>query len=161
MTRQRPESALQRSGTLNQTAEYALRAVLYLAGHGATEPVPVADIARAIDVPQNYLSKVLHVLAREGVLASQRGPRGGFRLRLDADRLTLGRVIGPFDPIEDRCLLMRRTCSDRTPCLAHHEWHDVAQRVRRFFRETTVAALLADDGRPVINGKFRTASTGL
>lgn len=127
---------------LNHTAEYALRAVLYLAEREDASPVRVAAIAEALDVPRNYLSKVLHVLAREGVLDSMRGPTGGFWLGARADRLTLARVISPFDPIEDRCLLIRRKCSETHPCTAHHGWKDAAQHMRRFFGETTVRALI-------------------
>ena len=58
---------------LSRTAEYALRAVLFLADSG--EPANVERIAERLRVPRNYLSKTLHRLAREGVLASTRGQR--------------------------------------------------------------------------------------
>ncbi len=51
---------------LSHTAEYALRAVLFLADRG--EPASVDEIAKQLQVPRNYLSKTLHRLA-EGVLA--------------------------------------------------------------------------------------------
>ena len=60
---------------LSQTSEYALRAVLYIAE--CDGPVSVGEIAEAVGVPQNYLSKTLHQLARAGVLRSARGPAGG------------------------------------------------------------------------------------
>jgi Rrf2 family protein len=53
---------------LSRTAEYALRAVLFLADRG--EPTNVDLIAQRLDVPRNYLSKILHRLARDGVLSS-------------------------------------------------------------------------------------------
>ena len=59
---------------LSRTAEYALRAVLFLADRG--EPTNVELIAERLDVPRNYLSKILHRLAREGVLSSTRGQGG-------------------------------------------------------------------------------------
>lgn len=127
---------------LTQTAEYALRAVLHIAGSPSREPVPVGMIAEALDVPRNYLSKVLHTLAREEILSSVRGPHGGFSLAQDPETLTLAEVIAPFDPIEDRCLLMRRRCSDHNPCVAHHEWKKVALGLRAFFRENTIADLI-------------------
>jgi Rrf2 family protein len=142
-----------RSDVLNQTAEYALRAVLHLAESYPGTPTRVADIADALDVPHNYLSKVLHVLAREGILESSRGPSGGFWLARPPEKLLLAHVISPFDPIEDRCLLMRRRCSDLTPCIAHHQWKDVALKLRGFFRETSVADIVGAaraDGRSPI-----------
>ncbi|HEU5262842.1 MAG TPA: Rrf2 family transcriptional regulator [Gemmatimonadales bacterium] len=128
---------------LSQTAEYALRAVLYLGEH--TGPVRVGDMAQALQIPRNYLSKILHLLARTGVLASARGKTGGFQLAVPADRLRLHHIIAPFDRIDERrrCLLGRPQCSDRTACAAHTRWKDVADTVASFFRETTVAELLS------------------
>jgi Rrf2 family protein len=129
---------------LSRSSEYAVQAALYLARHPA-ELVTVADIAEALDVPRNYLSKILHQLARTGVVDSQRGPHGGFRLGKDASELTLQELVQPFDPMEGRalCLLRRQRCDDNDPCDAHHAWKDVSWRIRAFFRDTTVADLVA------------------
>ena len=128
---------------LSQTAEYALRAVLFLADRGGV-PASVDEIAASLGIPRNYLSKTLHRLAAEGVLASARGRGGGFRLAVDPRRLTLLRIVGPFDRLtgERRCLLGRPVCSDRGPCPAHHQWRTVSEQVAAFFRERTVADLL-------------------
>jgi DNA-binding IscR family transcriptional regulator len=82
------------------------------------------------------------------------GRHGGFAMAHDPTTLTLSQVIEPFDPFEDRCLLMRRQCSELTPCIAHHQWKRVAAEVRGFFRNTTVAELLAsapDGANPSID----------
>ena len=79
---------------ISGTSQYAIRAVVYVATHGTDAPVRVGPIATALDVPQNYLSKTLHILARAGVLRSLRGPRGGFQLAIPPARLTLARVAG-------------------------------------------------------------------
>jgi Rrf2 family iron-sulfur cluster assembly transcriptional regulator len=128
---------------LSQTAEYALRAALYLAADTSGQPVRVTEMATALGIPQNYLSKILHQLARAGVLASARGKHGGFRLALPPERLVLYQIVAPFDRLDDRrrCLLGRPQCSDRTACAVHTRWKDVAERLVSFFRETTVADL--------------------
>ena len=129
---------------LSQTADYALRAVLYVAEQAEDEPVQVAKMAEALRIPQNYLSKILHQLARTGVLSSTRGKAGGFQLAVPADRLRLITVIAPFDRFEQRrqCLLGRPECSDRTACAAHGRWKHVADTLVAFFRETSVADLV-------------------
>ena len=128
---------------LSQTAEYALRAVLYVAQHG-DRLVQAGEMAQALRIPRNYLSKIAHALAREGVLESTRGKSGGFRLAHAPDRLYVAQVVSPFDRLGEvrHCLLGRTQCSDRTACAAHSRWKDVAERVAAFFRETTVAELL-------------------
>jgi Rrf2 family protein len=129
---------------LSQTAEYALRGVLYLAEHGAERPVPVDQIAQSLAIPRNYLSKILHTLGKRNVLSSSRGPHGGFALAIPAERLSLLEVVEPFDELDARgaCLLGRERCSDTSPCAAHHRWKEVSETVGAFFRDTTVDQLI-------------------
>lgn len=133
---------------LSDTAEYALRATLYIAQEtGEGTLVRTDDIAAALHVPRNYLSKILHVLGKEGVLVGVRGPSGGFRLATDADRIPLARVIAPFDDLKPRtCILGRARCSDRNPCPAHHRWAGIAATLRTFFDHTTLGDLLKEGG---------------
>ncbi len=127
---------------LSQTAVYALRAMLHLAERPNDHPVRVDDIASALDVPRNYLSKILHVLARRGLLRSARGPGGGFSLARSPGRTTLLEVAGHFDDMNrERCLLGRPECKDDDPCPAHGQWKDVAAALHAFFRKTTIADL--------------------
>ena len=133
--------------TLPQTAEYALRAVNFIAEGSGARPLQVGEIAAAIKVPRNYLSKTLHQLARAGVLRSTRGPNGGFVLGKPAGELTLAEVVGPFLPAEGRaCVLGRARCNDAAPCAAHHHWKPVSERLRTFFEATTIADL---GGKPM------------
>lgn len=139
---------------LSNTSEYALRATIYVAANGDGRLIPVGEIAEALEVPMNYLSKILHQLARDGVFASVRGPHGGFRLAIPPEKLALARIIGLFDDIvveRRRCLLGRPECSDVNPCGAHHKWKGVAVQVKDFFKGTTVAEVLANGalGRPM------------
>ncbi len=130
---------------LSQTAEYALRAALYMAEHGDAEPYRVTQLAEALRIPQNYLSKTMHILARQGILTSARGKHGGFRLAQPAAKIPLLEVIRPFDQLEARrqCLLGRPTCSDATPCAAHARWKDLADTTTAFFRDTTLADIIS------------------
>ena len=131
---------------LSQTAEYALRAVVHLARYGTEGPVQATDLARATDVPENYLRKVLHELVRSGVLRSTRGKRGGFQLAVPADRLTLLQIVGRLDGMTGRrrCLLGRPECSDAAPCPMHRRWKATSEQISRFFGSTTVADVVAD-----------------
>ena len=138
---------------LSQTAVYALRAALCLASNEASGPVRVDDIAERLDVPRNYLSKILHVLARAGVMTSSRGPGGGFKLAKPARDLSLAEVVTHFDQLVDEptCLLGRPECSDRDPCAAHEQWKSVSRSVNAFFRETSIADL-SRSGVPITPG---------
>lgn len=128
---------------LSSTAQQALHAVLCIAQADGDSPVRVDDIAYIMGCPRNYLSKTLHLLTRAGVLRSERGPKGGFRLAISAERLTIARIITPFEPAgRRRCLVGRATCGDAHPCPVHHRWKEIAGSVDEFFKKTTIASLL-------------------
>jgi Rrf2 family protein len=127
---------------LSQTAEYAIRSALYIARRSA--PVPVAEVAAALDVPARYLGHVLNELVRADVLASSRGARGGFRLRRAPGAVPLAAVVAPFDSVTGpaQCLVRPQPCGSGARCCAHEEWRPVADAVRRFFQETSLEDLI-------------------
>jgi regulator of cell morphogenesis and NO signaling len=130
--------------TLPRTAEYALRAVSYIAEHEARGPVPVSAIAQALRAPQNYLSKTLHQLGTRGVLRSVRGVQGGYRLGMPADRCRLADIVEPFlVEMQHHCIMGHVRCREDAPCGAHYRWMQVRDTARTFFSELTMADLLA------------------
>jgi Rrf2 family transcriptional regulator, nitric oxide-sensitive transcriptional repressor len=128
---------------LSQTAEYALRALLYLA-RGGNGRVSAEQIARSLGAPVNYMSKTLNQLAKAGIVEGTRGPTGGFRLAIPADELTVATVAETFAPVRLRpvCLLGDRPCDQKHPCEAHHRWTAVQAAAAAPLAETTIADLL-------------------
>lgn len=128
---------------LPQTAEYALRAVAYIAEHEHAGPVPVSAIAAALGAPRNYLSKTLYELGSRGVLRSVRGQRGGYRIGRPAHRLSLAAIVEPFlAPVEHRCIMGRTRCRDDAPCGAHLRWKAVRETAAAFFAQLTIADIV-------------------
>jgi Rrf2 family protein len=128
----------------SSTAAYALRAVIYIAERQLEGPVSGGSVAGALDAPRNYLSKTLHGLVRAGVLESTRGKRGGFRLAVAPDQLSLLDVVSVFDQLDERrqCLLGRPQCRDEEPCAMHVRWKPLAEGFAGFLRLTTVADVM-------------------
>jgi Rrf2 family transcriptional regulator, iron-sulfur cluster assembly transcription factor len=129
---------------LNSSADHALRAVLFVARQPVETRCSAEHIAGAIGVPRNYLGKVLHTLSQVGVLESVRGPRGGFRLAVPAESLTLAEIVEPFQRLPERraCLLGNGACNPDSPCDSHERWQDMSDQLTTFFNDTTVAAML-------------------
>ena len=86
---------------LSQTAEYALRAILFLADHEG-DLLAIPRIAKGTNVPAGYLSKVLQSLRRAGLVESQRGKKGGFMLQRSPEDITLQEVISAVHPPRHR-----------------------------------------------------------
>jgi Rrf2 family protein len=127
---------------LSGTAVYALRAVTHLAGQPPGRPMRTSELAAAVDVPYNYLGKVLHQLVRTGILKSFRGKRGGFQLAVPAEEVTLHEIASLFCQIErPRCLLGRPECTEEDPCPLHERWTAAGLEIEKILRETKVADL--------------------
>ncbi|MEZ5980587.1 MAG: Rrf2 family transcriptional regulator, partial [Planctomycetota bacterium] len=84
--------------TVSQTAEYALRAVVWLAQNPG-EPQTTQQLSEATQVSATYLPKVFQHLIRAGIIAGQRGVGGGYTLVADPEKLTLLDVVECVDPI--------------------------------------------------------------
>jgi Rrf2 family transcriptional regulator, iron-sulfur cluster assembly transcription factor len=134
---------------LNQSADHALRAVLFVARQQEGTHCSADQIAAALDVPRNYLGKLLNTLTQTGVLHSTRGPGGGFRLAVAATELPLARVVEPFHRLPERrsCLLGNGACDPGNPCGSHARWQAMQARLTGFFETTTVAVMLGGGGQ--------------
>ncbi len=128
---------------ISQTAEYALRAVVYLAGREL--PETNQQIAEVTRVPAGYLSKVLQSLARADLVHSQRGLHGGFTLTRPPKKITVWQVIDAVDPIQRirNCPLGLKAHGVNL-CPMHRRLDDAMASVEKAFKSTTVAELLAD-----------------
>jgi Rrf2 family protein len=125
------------------TAAYAVRAVLLLAQQPPGRLLQSHELARTIDVPHNYLGKILNQLVRGRILKSHRGKRGGFELAIPPDRLTLLDVAVLFDRVElPRCLLGREECREDDPCPLHDRWREASQQMEDLLRQATLADLI-------------------
>lgn len=74
-------------------ADYAVRAVIELAAGAGDAPRKVEELAQAQDIPVSFLENILTQLRGAGIVRSQRGPDGGYRLSRPADELALATVI--------------------------------------------------------------------
>ncbi|MDP2359533.1 MAG: Rrf2 family transcriptional regulator [bacterium] len=136
---------------ISQTAEYALRAMVFLA-ENAEEALPVPIIAEHTRVPAGYLSKVLQGLVRSGLVESRRGLRGGFRLARGPADLNLLEIVNSVSPIE-----RITTCPLGLPyhegrlCSLHQRLDEAIGHFERSFRETTLADLMAEQAGKTFN----------
>jgi Rrf2 family protein len=130
---------------LTRTAGYALSAALEVAERGGeTRAVSATELAGSLEIPSNYLSKILQSLARDGILISERGRTGGFRLARAPETIRLLDVVAGFDDLgrERQCLLGRGECTEVGGCPAHREWVEASAPAFRFFESRTLADLM-------------------
>lgn len=126
---------------LSKTAEYALRAVTCLAGHG--DVALSADfLAERTKVPRRYLHKVLQDLVTSEIITSRPGPRGGYALDAEVDTLTILEVVNAVAPVE-----RIRNCplglnSHTSLCPLHKELDRAYAAIETAFQGVTIRSLL-------------------
>lgn len=130
----------------SKACEYAIRATLHVAHATANdERATVKEIAKATGAPEAFTAKVLQQLVHAGLIASMRGPGGGFTLtQARARNLTLEAIVRCIDgdAVFTGCALGLPTCSDRKPCPVHDQFKEVRTRLSGMLSATTVGALV-------------------
>src|SRR5690349_14733051 len=129
---------------ISQTAEYALRAVVFLAER-PDRPTTIGEIAEATHVPKQYLYKVLQNLVTRRVIVSQRGLHGGFHLAVSPERLSLYEIVEAVDPLQriTRCPV-NNPCHQKQLCPLHRRLDETMAQVEQVFRESYIADLLTN-----------------
>ena len=127
----------------SKAAEYAIRACIDMA---VLEPGVFAmgkHIAERTGAPTPFLLKILQQLTRERILRSNKGPTGGFSLRVPPADLTLRRVVAIVDgeDEEPRCIAGFAECNDTIPCPMHDSWKPLRGGIMDYLDNTTIAAL--------------------
>jgi Rrf2 family protein len=101
---------------ISQKARYALRALLYLAARGGDEPVQIAEIAAAENLPRKFLEQILAELKKPGIVRSHRGRSGGYSLGRPARDISFADVLrvtdGPLALSPCVSVMAYRKCDD-------------------------------------------------
>lgn len=129
---------------LSRPAEYALRAMSYLARLDAPGRVRSRDIAAATDIPEPYLAKIMRRLTAAGLLDSQKGHHGGFLLARPPAQISFVDILRAvdFEPTADHCLFGWETCSAENPCPLHPEWSTLKETIEHWAETRTLADVL-------------------
>ena len=125
---------------LNQTAQYALRAMAWIATLDDDEAIPAKDLAEATDIPLHYLQKVLRRLVIEGVLKSRKGRGGGFSLARPRKEVTFDQVLHAVDAMPEKgvCAWGWGQCDATHPCPLHQAWSPLTKGFQQWARTTTL-----------------------
>jgi Rrf2 family protein len=136
-----------------QSTAYAIEALGYLATLPMGTTVKVREMAQALDIPEQYLAKVLSQLVRKKFVSSTKGPTGGFSLAVEPGNVTLYRIMAAMDSLtslEDECCMGLRSCSNATPCAFHEQWIRFKEQVVTKAQHLTLVEL-----SQIVVAKFR------
>lgn len=131
---------------LTTKGRYAVTALLDLALHDGDGPVCLSEIAARQDISLPYLEQLFTRLRRRGLVASTRGPGGGYNLGRSPAEIRVADIISAVDESFDatRCG-GERDCHGGKSCLTHELWENLSREVHRFLQSVSLQQLMQSE----------------
>ncbi|MGA2489882.1 MAG: Rrf2 family transcriptional regulator [Anaerolineales bacterium] len=128
---------------ITRQADYAIRAVRYLAKLGPNQRAATSTIAQEMKIPPSFLAKIISQLSIAGMLHTSRGARGGVTLARDPSEISILDVVEAIDgPIQlNECVGDPAACSFSEDCPVHPIWVEVQEDMVKRLRETKIDLL--------------------
>ncbi|MBX3044034.1 MAG: Rrf2 family transcriptional regulator [Candidatus Kapabacteria bacterium] len=127
----------------SKRCEIALQAVLFLSSAEAGKMFNAGEIAKEVDVPKEFVSKILQTLTSSEIVGSKKGNSGGFYLGKPAEHIKLIDIVAAIDGLEifHRCVLGFKGCGLSAPCPLHDEWGKLRDDTYNMLSSSTLAEL--------------------
>ena len=136
---------------LSKTTDYGIVLMARLASDPSGVPHNARELAQCSDLPVPMVSKVLKALAKEGLLVSQRGSKGGYSLARTPEELTVSEMIrvleGPVALMD--CAIAPNICEHEAMCAVREPWQLISRVVERALAGITLADLVGGRSSPV------------
>ena len=131
---------------LTKAGEYAIRCALYLANHGMGLVSSKKEIARTMDIPDQYLGKIAQQLARAGIIEIVQGSKGGYRLLTPVEKLTMLDVVEAVigEIYLNDCVIRPDSCERLPSCALHSIWQQASDQLRETLRKADFKSILAE-----------------
>jgi Rrf2 family protein len=128
---------------LTMTGEYTVRTMLHLATQPAGAIVQIAEISRQWDIPENFLRKIVQVLAKSRLILSRRGIGGGIELAKPAENITLLEVVEAAEGklALNKCLVRPGMCRRDPWCAVHLVWCEAQKKMKEILSNKSIAEL--------------------
>jgi Rrf2 family protein len=123
---------------ITRQADYAIRAVRYLAKQGTTQRSATSTVAQEMKIPPSFLAKIISQLSIAGLLHTSRGARGGVTLARAPGEISMLDVVEAIDgPILlNECVGNPAHCDFSDDCLVHPIWVEAQESLVKRLRET-------------------------
>lgn len=125
---------------LSTKGRYAVTAMFDIAIHNSDGPVSLSDISERQGISLSYLEQLFGRMRRNGLVASTRGPGGGYSLAHPADEIAIADIIVAVDENVDatRCG-GHADCQNQQRCLTHELWEDLSSQIHMFLSGISLA----------------------
>ncbi len=131
---------------LTRAGEYAIRCILYLTAKGEGVLTSKKEIAARCGIPPQFLSKIAQELQKARIIEIRQGPKGGFILTTNPDKLTLLDVIEAIigEIYLNDCIARPNQCTASPKCPVHRVWNKAREQLRQTLNSVTFSELAKD-----------------
>lgn len=128
----------------SKSCEYALRATMYLAKAKENERVGIKVIAKDLNLPADYLNKVMQSLVKHELVTSVKGRNGGFYLTRNERNKSLIKIVHAIDgkTVFHKCGLGIDNCSSKKPCPLHNEFKAYRDNLKLALSNNSIGSTL-------------------
>jgi Rrf2 family iron-sulfur cluster assembly transcriptional regulator len=132
---------------LTRAGEYAVRCVMCLAKYGTGRIVSRNEVSAYGNIPSHFLAKIAQQLSRAGIIAILQGPRGGYRLLVPPEKLSLLDVIEAIigEIFLNDCVIRPESCHASSSCAVNNVWLQARDQLRHTLDQVTFAKLIEDE----------------
>lgn len=132
----------------SKACEYGIKASVYIVEHSLkNQKVSLKEVAKAIDSPEAYTSKILQQLSRSNIIQSEKGPTGGFSIeKTKIGETNLSTIVSAIDGdmIYKGCGLGFHECDESKPCVIHNQYKTIRNDLRTMLESTLLIDLSED-----------------
>jgi len=127
----------------SKKCELGLQAVLFLSIKKGKLIYKAGEISEELKVPQEFVSKVLQILTKSGIIGSKKGKNGGFYLAKSPSQVKLIDIVEAIDGLEvfNSCVLGFPGCSPEEPCPVHDTWGKLRDDAYKMLSSETLEQL--------------------
>jgi Rrf2 family iron-sulfur cluster assembly transcriptional regulator len=128
---------------LTTKGRFAVTAMVDLAMRGGTAPVTLGSISERQSISLSYLEQLFGKLRRSNVVASVRGPGGGYCLARPASKITVVDIIVAVDePLDVTNCSAKGDCQDGKPCMTHELWYGLNETIHDYLGKINLQQLV-------------------
>lgn len=128
---------------LTTKGRFAVTAMIDLAQRQANGPVTLAGISERQKISLSYLEQLFGKLRRHKIVASVRGPGGGYRLARGMNEVSVADIIAAVDePLDATNCGGRENCHDEQRCMTHDLWTNLNKRMHEYLASVSLQDLV-------------------
>jgi len=124
----------------SKKCEYGLQAILYMAAQGNGCICPAEKISKKLNIPKEFISKILQSMTDSGIIESKKGKSGGFKLAKHPSKIKLIDIVDAIDGLDsfNSCVLGFPNCSPEKPCPVHEQWGELRVKAYEMLSSETI-----------------------